>query len=68
MRHILKLIKTIYDRKVIDNAVKDYGNIAEIRVYEDDLYFIAEFNKCIIDSERVKKEFANYVIGSMGKN
>lgn len=62
---ILTLNKEIFDIAVIQAAVKDYQNIAQITVTDTEAHWICNITNCVCDSNLVASEFENYIIDLM---
>lgn len=60
---MMKLNKDIFTRPAISNAIRAYGQLADIRVDEDPDYWILKFDHCQYDRKRTECEFENYLIG-----
>ena len=61
----IKLNKEIYSAKHIQQAVSDYSSLADIRMTEENVYFVCSFSACRYDEQRTVKEFVNYVTDLM---
>ena len=57
--------KAVYSSDAINSAIKDYVKIASITYSEVDEYYVCTFSKCITDTDRVIKEFGNYLVELM---
>lgn len=67
MADVLKLHKSLYNRKIISKASYDYNGLADIQIKDTDNYTICIFNNCKADLQLIKKEFSNYLIALMVK-
>lgn len=59
----IKFTKKIYNKKGVDNAISAYGNLAEIKLFEDDTFYFVTMEN--IDNEVkdiIKDEFCNYLL------
>ena len=61
----IKLNKEIYSAEHIQQAVLDYSSLADIRLTEENGYFVCLFSACRYDEQRTEKEFVNYVTDLM---
>lgn len=61
----IKLNKEIYSAEHIQQAVLDYSSLADIRLTEENGYFVCLFSACRYDEQRTAKEFVNYVTDLM---
>ncbi|MCX6744510.1 MAG: HxsD-like protein [Candidatus Parcubacteria bacterium] len=63
---IIKFNKNIYNLKVIEEAIKEYKNLANFKVKMVGNYLEVSIDKIDQDVQAViKNEFANYVLGLM---
>ena len=60
--------KTIYSKGAIIKAIDDYKKLAKIDLSENLEYYICDFADCVIDPERIIKEFGNYLIEIMNSS
>ena len=56
--------KKIYEEQALKTGIKDFQNIAHITYEIDDKnrYYVVTFEACIIDIDKIKKEFGNYIL------
>ncbi len=58
----LRLNKKIYDISSINGTIKDYKQIANISVNEEDDYWCCRFVDTRFSQEKTIREFENYLI------
>ena len=58
----LKLSKEIYNYSLVKTAAKEFADISNILVSNEENYVKCIFSKCVYDDEITLKEFENYVI------
>ena len=58
----ISLDKDIYSQKSIIKAIKDFNNICNISLLENENYFICCFEKCDYNVDKTIHEFCNYLI------
>ncbi len=59
----LKLIKEIYQKKNIHQAIVAYRGISDVNLQDQGNYWILQFTNCKYDEARTIREFENYLIG-----
>ncbi len=63
MNNKLLLNKKIYDKKYIIHTIKDFSNMASIKLESNYEYWICYFYKCKVSITIAMYEFENYLIG-----
>lgn len=58
----LRLAKEIFDLSIIESAMKDYKNLARIKIDQEEGYYVLNFEECKFSESQTKAEFENYVI------
>jgi hypothetical protein len=61
----LKLNKEIYPKKTIFKAIRAYKNLANFKLKERGKHFIVSGTAKLKDKELLRKEFLNFVLGSI---
>lgn len=59
----MKLNKSIYQKQNIILAISAYKEIANIKVHENENYWILDFYNCMYEKQKTELEFENYLIG-----
>lgn len=62
MKNKLFLNKEIYGERNIKRAIKDYEEIATIKIEQKEQYFICEIIESYYDIQTTIREFENYII------
>ena len=63
MNDCLKLSKEFYTKNIIEKVIKDYSEICNVRLIEEEKYYNCIFIDTIMDAEITMKEFEDYLIG-----
>ncbi len=58
----LFLNKCMYPKITILTAIKAFSSLCSIKLFEQNKYYICEFNNCTYGMTETKKEFENYLI------
>lgn len=64
----LRLNKEFYHRKVIGQAIQEYGRLCRVALSETENYYVCNFSETRYDMDLTKKEFEDYLIGRMWIN
>jgi len=63
---MLKLERDFYNRTAIDSAAKELSEVCSIKIKEDEERYIITILPLVEeDTELIKDEFSNYVLGLM---
>ena len=62
MNSDLYLNKEIYEANVIRKCIIAFSRVAQISLVQMNNYYICNFFECLVDQEKVKDEFENYLI------
>jgi hypothetical protein len=61
----IRLNKNFYDRKSVEEALFDFGEICEGKIVSDEIEVLLSPGE---DIENISEEFCNYVLGLMKNN
>ncbi len=68
MRRTIEYNKTIYDKKIIENAIADFYGVVSIRLKDSKDVYTCIFSSFKSEQERTIREFENYIIALMNQH